>query len=132
MKKEMELVRRDTRRYADRRQYLIKAVHKRRRKIRDMALEYKDNSCDICGYNRCSDALEFHHLDPSKKDFSISRNGYTRSWVKVQSELDKCQLLCANCHREVHAKLAAFSSNARVKSGLIQGNRNVKTTAILS
>ena len=122
----------DRRKYSDRRQYLIKAVHKRRRKIRQMAIEYKGGQCESCGYNSCTDALEFHHISSSGKDFSISDKGYTRSWNKVKEELDKCRLLCANCHRELHAKLAASNGNVRVKSGLIQGNRNVKTTAILS
>jgi hypothetical protein len=102
----------DKRCYADRRQYLIRAVHKRRRKIRLMAIEYKGGKCSICGYNRCSDALEFHHTDSSGKDFSISSKGYTRSWKKVKEELDKCDLLCADCHREIHAKSAASSGNA--------------------
>ena len=117
------MAKRDTRRYADRRQYLIAAVHKRRKKIRQEALEYKGGACEYCGYNRCSDALEFHHTDSSGKDFSISDKGYTRSWAKVKEELDKCVLLCANCHREIHArKLAASRSNMRVTSGLNQGN----------
>jgi len=47
--------------------------------------------------------LEFHHLKTNEKDFGISQKGYTRSWVKVKKELDKCVMLCANCHREIHA-----------------------------
>lgn len=84
------------------------------------------------------DALEFHHRDLTQKDFGISSRGYTRSWNVVKQELDKCDILCANCHREVHAKLAAFVGNNKVKSGLNQGNRNEdlslddQATAILS
>ena len=103
-RKAMTLAKRDTRVYADRRQYLIAAVHKRRKKIRQMAVEYKGGRCEKCGYNSCIDALEFHHKDSSGKDFSISAKGYTRSWTKVEEELDKCVLLCANCHREIHAQ----------------------------
>ena len=95
----------DKRKYADRREYLIHAVQKRRKKIRQMAIEYKGGRCSICGYSRCVEALEFHHLDPSSKDFGISSKGYTRSWKKVKEELDQCAILCANCHREVHAGL---------------------------
>jgi len=97
------LAKADTRKYADRRQYLIAAVYKRRKKIRSMSIEYKGGRCQVCGYNRCIDAMEFHHVDSSGKDFSISEKGYTRSWAKVKEELDKCMLLCANCHREIHA-----------------------------
>ena len=114
----------DKRKYSDRKQYLIRAVHKRRRKIRMMAVTYKGSECEACGYDRCIEALEFHHTDPTKKDFSISSKGYTRSWKKVQDELDKCMMLCANCHREAHAKLAALRGNLEMTSGLIQGNPN--------
>ncbi|MGE5279352.1 MAG: hypothetical protein ACM3L6_01225 [Deltaproteobacteria bacterium] len=94
----------DIRRYSDRRQYLIAAVRKRRKKMREMAIKYKGGCCQNCGYDTCGDALEFHHRDSSRKDFSISAKGYTRSWAKVKEELEKCVLLCANCHREVHAQ----------------------------
>lgn len=116
----------DKRRYSDRRAYLINAVRKRRKKIRQMAVEYKGGACERCGYDRCIDALEFHHRDSSQKDFSISERGYTRSWASVRRELDKCVILCANCHRETHAlqQLAAPAGNGGVTSGLIQGTRN--------
>ncbi len=88
--------------YADRADYLKKAVDKRRKKIRQLSLEYKGDHCALCGYNKCNRALEFHHIGSDDKDFGISAKGYTRSWVLVKQELDKCILLCANCHREVH------------------------------
>lgn len=69
-----------------------------------MAVTYKGGKCERCGYDRCIDALEFHHIDPVQKDFTISAKGYTRSWNKVKAELDKCIMLCANCHRELHAQ----------------------------
>jgi len=105
-------MKKDKRTYSDRKQYIIRAVHKRRKKIRMMAVEYKGGKCEICGYDRCVEALEFHHQDSAKKDFSVSSDGCTRSWVRVKAELDKCIMLCANCHRETHAKLAASRSNA--------------------
>ena len=95
----------DNRTYADRAEYLKKAVTKRRKKIRQMAIEYKGAQCAICGYNKCIQALEFHHTDENNKDFGISAKGYTRSWKEVKKELDKCELLCANCHREMHERL---------------------------
>ena len=67
-----------------------------------MARESKGNKCAICGYNKCQRALSFHHRDPNKKIFGISAKGLTRSWVKIQEEIDKCILLCANCHMELH------------------------------
>lgn len=89
--------------YADRREYLIMAVARRRKKIRDQAVEYKGSKCMFCGYKKCQAALDFHHLDAKKKEFGLSRNGITRSWEKTKQELDKCILVCSNCHREVHA-----------------------------
>lgn len=77
------------------------AVKRRRQKVKMMAVEYKGGRCERCGYDRCIEALEFHHTDPSSKDFGIAYKGHTRSWDKVRSELDKCIMLCANCHREV-------------------------------
>jgi 5-methylcytosine-specific restriction endonuclease McrA len=90
----------DKRTYADRAEYLKQAVAQRRKSLRLKAIEYKGGKCQNCGYSKCSDALEFHHYK-NIKNFGISQKGYTRSWEKVKAELDLCQLLCANCHREV-------------------------------
>ena len=50
--------------------------------------------------------LDFHHLDPSQKSFHVNkREGSTYQWDKVWAEMKKCVLLCARCHREVHAGL---------------------------
>jgi hypothetical protein len=93
----------EKRHYSDRKEYLISAVQKRRKKIRQMAIELAGGKCRICGYERCREALEFHHLQEGGKDFSISDKGHSRSWDRVKSEVSKCILLCANCHREVHS-----------------------------
>ena len=91
--------------YADRREYLIKAVAKRRKAIREKAIEYLGGKCVYCGYNRCSAALDFHHLDEKSKSFGLSQRGLTRSWERTRKELEKCILVCANCHREIHVGL---------------------------
>lgn len=93
----------DSRTYADRAEYLKTAVKKRRKFLKQKAVEYKGDVCQLCGYKHCVDALDFHHLNESKKRFGLSQNGITRSWQKVKEELDKCVIVCANCHREVHA-----------------------------
>ncbi len=77
----------------------------RQRKFKADCVEYKGGKCINCGYNKYFGALEFHHLDPSKKDFHIAK---ARMWKLdniVKQELDKCALLCANCHREAHSTL---------------------------
>jgi len=64
------------------------------------AIVYKGGGCALCGYSKSVRALQFHHIDPREKDFTISSG--VRSWHKTRAELDKCVLLCANCHGEVH------------------------------
>ena len=64
-------------------------------------VEYKGGSCNLCGYSKCLNALDFHHLNPKEKDFSISNTN--RSFEKMKSEIDKCIMVCSNCHREIHA-----------------------------
>lgn len=61
--------------------------------------DHMGGKCEICGYDKCLVALEAHHVDPSTKDFSISD---VASLDRIERELEKCVLLCANCHREVH------------------------------
>ncbi len=92
----------EKRTYADRAEYMREAVKKRRKKLREMAREYAGGKCAVCGYAKCSRALSFHHLDPKKKDFGVAAKGLTRSWEKIKNEIDKCILLCANCHMEIH------------------------------
>ena len=98
----------DKRKYSDRREELIKAVIKRRRKIKTLAVQYKGGRCQVCGYNKCQAALELHHIK-GRKEFGITDKGYTRSWNKVKEELDKCILVCANCHRELETGLIKLS-----------------------
>ncbi len=93
----------DKRKYKDRASYLIKAVAKRRKRLKERAVDYKGGKCSLCGYDRVIDALEFHHLGEGKKDFGLSQRGLTRSWKRIKEELGKCILVCANCHREIHA-----------------------------
>lgn len=84
-----------------------KRIYKRltyyRHKLKEMSVIYKGGCCEICGYNKCINALEFHHKDPKEKDFSPSGKSY--SWERVKNEIDKCILVCANCHREIHHRI---------------------------
>jgi len=89
--------------YSDRREYIIQAVAKRRKRIKEMSIKHLGGKCKACGYSKCIAALDFHHLDEDKKKFGLSQDGLTRSWERTKNELDKCILLCANCHREFHA-----------------------------
>src|ERR1700759_604722 len=79
-------------------------MQQRRRNFKDWAIEYKGGKCIVCGYTKCRGALDFHHLDPNEKEFIISKAGLMKK-EKAIKELDKCVLLCKNCHAEVHAGL---------------------------
>lgn len=96
------MVQKERRTYADRAEYLKKAVSDRRRKLKQMLVEYKGGKCALCGFTGYFGVFDLHHIEKSKKSFGISKGGITRSWEKMKAEADKCVLICANCHREVH------------------------------
>ncbi len=77
----------------------IEAVNKRRRALKEKLVEALGGSCSKCGYNKCLWVLEFHHSDPSEKEWNISN--YSKSYNSLLKEAQKCILLCANCHREI-------------------------------
>ena len=62
--------------------------------------------CELCGYDRCLAALQFHHVDPATKRFALSQEGVSRSLSTARAEAAKCVLLCANCHAEVESGFA--------------------------
>jgi hypothetical protein len=80
----------------------IDAVNKRRRLLKEKAVIYKGGKCQKCNYNKYMGALEFHHIEKNK-EFGIGAKGYTRSWEALKKELDKCILVCSNCHKEIEA-----------------------------
>lgn len=67
-------------------------------------IEYKGGKCARCGYCKYMGALEFHHRDENKKAFGLSTK-ITASWAVLKKELDKCDLLCSNCHKEIENEL---------------------------
>jgi hypothetical protein len=78
----------------------LKVVQYRIR-LKQRLIEYKGDKCQICGYaKRIPGAYHFHHRDPKEKSLSIS--GSTLGLDRLKKEADKCDLLCANCHAEVH------------------------------
>ena len=106
------MAKRETRTYTDRREALLRAVVKRRKKLKLLAIEYKGGKCQLRGYTKYQGALDLHHKDPSSKSFGIGDKGYTRSWEKIKAELDKCALVCANCHRELEAGITQLPSES--------------------
>jgi hypothetical protein len=81
----------------------IGPVARFRRRAKARAVEHMGGRCFGCGWSGPPAVFEFHHLDPDLKSFGITQDGIPRRWEKVVAELQKCVMLCANCHREVHA-----------------------------
>lgn len=86
-------------------------VAARRQEIKRILVEEAGGRCSICGYDRSSHALQFHHLDPTKKSFHLGQGGLTRSLARCRAEARKCLLLCANCHAEVEAGISTVPLN---------------------
>lgn len=85
------------------------AVVKSRRKKKLQVVEYLGGVCIVCGYNKYAGALHCHHLDRETKEFGVSTYRITK-WETLTPELDKCVLLCANCHAEYHAGIITLAS----------------------
>lgn len=73
------------------------------RRKKQHAVDIFGGKCSICGYNKCIEALDFHHLNKNEKEEKPSQVILRWSFEKAKKELDKCILVCANCHREIHA-----------------------------
>lgn len=82
------------------------AVSDRRRQVKRMLVKEAGGSCAVCGFDGHPAALQFHHLDPSTKEFHLADQGITRSLSRMRTEARKCVLLCANCHALVEAGVA--------------------------
>lgn len=75
------------------------------------AVKYMGGKCSLCSYDKCIEALEFHHINPDTKDINFkSMRGW--SWNKTTTELDKCILVCSNCHREIHSDLTNIQKDS--------------------
>jgi uncharacterized CHY-type Zn-finger protein len=87
-------------------------VSQRRRAIKRTLVEETGGKCLVCGYSRCHQVLQFHHLDPATEDFHLALNGVTRSLERSRVEARKCMLLCSNCHGEVEAGITTVPLNS--------------------
>ena len=77
-----------------------------RRRAKQRLTAEAGGACQLCGYRRYAGALQFHHVDPSRKEFALAKRGLTRGIAKLRVEASKCVLLCSNCHAEVEAGAA--------------------------
>lgn len=89
------------------------AVSERRRVVKRTLVREAGGKCAICSFAEHPAALQFHHLDPAKKEFHLGHQGHSRSLSRMRAEARKCVLLCANCHALVEAGVAKISSGER-------------------
>ncbi len=75
----------------------------RRREFKEKLIAHFGGKCIGCGYNKCSEVLCFHHINPEEKEFSLSKREMVYSYDRLLAEANKCVLLCSNCHMELHA-----------------------------
>ena len=81
----------------------IIARHKKsRRTAKEQLVERFGGKCVQCGYDRCPAGFDFHHIIPEEKEFSIGENCGNFAYERLLNEVEKCALLCSNCHRELH------------------------------
>ena len=79
-------------------------------------INYKGGKCEDCNLkleNSHYSVYDFHHLDPLEKDSNFGKIKYQK-WNTIEKEIDKCKLLCANCHRLEHAKLGEWGKSEKI------------------
>ena len=87
-------------------------VKKWRKNTKNRMIDSMGGKCIICGYNKCSRAMDLHHLYPSKKELSFGAIiANPKKWETIVNELKKCVLLCNRCHQEVHAGFTEIPIN---------------------
>jgi hypothetical protein len=94
-------------------------TYNRSRAKLDQLIAERGGRCECCGYNKCKEALQWHHIDPDVKEFSISSNRGSNI-EKLRAETAKCQLLCANCHAETHVAMPS-NPTARSRAAAVVG-----------
>jgi len=88
------------------------SVKRWRKSTKSRIVEAFGGKCGVCGYNKCQEALELHHLDPEKKHFSLgSIRANPKNWDYIVNEIRKCVMICSNCHRELHNNLIKLDDN---------------------
>ena len=81
---------------------IVKKTSSKRRKRKMQLVKMLGGKCVHCGYKRSITAISFHHLYPKDKCFDISNGGLMKGWKELIQEAKKCELLCLNCHAELH------------------------------
>lgn len=83
-----------------------------KKRNKQKSVDYMGGKCLHCGYDECLSAMHFHHVNSENKSFNINQ-GIARKWEVIRSELDKCILLCMNCHFKEHERLDFIERSSR-------------------
>lgn len=106
------------------------AVKRWRKNTKNKLIQGMGGKCFICGYNRCNSALEFHHINPNEKDFGLaSSRASIKNFNSLIKEVEKCVILCSNCHKEYHDGLhdIVFSTKLFDKQVILMDEREDDT-----
>lgn len=83
-----------------------------RKRFKRKLISAMGGKCQCCGYDRCDEALEFHHIDPVLKEFTFaSIRANPKKLESIIPELEKCILVCSNCHKEIHSSIRIIPEN---------------------
>lgn len=77
-------------------------ANKRRKARKVVLVQSVGGKCCLCGYDKCMEALDFHHLNPQEKSFDSDRTIRDLALSKIWDEIRKCILVCNRCHKEIH------------------------------
>lgn len=83
-----------------------------RKRSKIKLVEHKGGKCEICNYDKSIAALQFHHKNPEEKDFTIGGRSY--AFERLKEEVDKCILVCANCHCEIHEEIRQYGYSEKI------------------
>jgi len=75
--------------------------------VNDIKIKY---GCCLC-QEREACCLDFHHFDKDEKDVNVSYLADTKSKKRMLIEMQKCCIVCSNCHRKIHAGLLTVTKN---------------------
>lgn len=95
-----------------------KHINDYNRRRKELLVKGFGGKCQICGYDKCITALEFHHINPELKDITLSSS--IHSWEKTKNEIKKCICVCANCHREIHEGLINVEQKQYFDESLVE------------
>lgn len=122
LRKFINVIKKTKKNAEERKKDVVKNVIDWRKRKKIQLVQYKGGKCQnpLCGYNRCYTALDFHHINAKEKDFAISGKSY--SFERLRKEVDKCVLVCRNCHSEIHEDIKQNGGISKIVEEILKEN----------